>query len=164
MTFPGSDRKRERIVRIAVASDHAGYELKQAVIELLQGKGHEVLDLGPDSDESVDYPDYAIEVASSVAGGRAERGMLICGTGLGMCITANKVAGVRAVGPCDTEQAEMSRRHNDANVLCLGQRSLERQAALQIVSVWLDTPFEGGRHSRRLEIIAELERNWPHQS
>lgn len=151
-------------MKIAVASDHAGYELKQAVIELLQGNGHEVLDLGTDSDESVDYPDYAIEVASNVAGGRVERGMLICGTGLGMCITANKVAGVRAVGPCDTGQAEISRRHNDANVLCLGQRSLKRQAALEIVSVWLDTPFDGGRHSRRLEIIAELERNWPHQS
>lgn len=151
-------------MKIAVASDHAGYELKQAVVDLLEEQGHEALDLGTDSDSSVDYPDYAIEVATRVAGGEADRGVLICGTGLGMCITANKVAGVRAVGPCDTEQAEMSRRHNDANVLCLGQRSLAMPAALEIATVWLQTPFDGGRHSRRLDIIAELERNWPHQS
>lgn len=148
-------------MKIAVAADHAGYELKQEVADSLRGGGHEVTDLGTGSADSVDYPAYAVEVANAVSLKQVDRGILFCGTGLGMCIAANKVAGVRAVGPCDITQAEMSRRHNDANVLCLGQRSLSRDDVFAIVGVWLDTPFEGGRHSRRLEMIAELEKNWP---
>lgn len=148
-------------MKIAVAADHAGVELKLAAIARLEAGGHEVLDMGTNSAESVDYPAYAIEVAKAVSSSSAERGLLVCGTGLGMCIAANKIAGIRAVGPCDESQAEMSRRHNDANVLCLGQRSMPVEAALDILGVWLKTPFEGGRHSRRLEMIAELERDWP---
>lgn len=148
-------------MKIAVAADHAGVKLKLAAITRLEAGGHEVLDMGTNSAESVDYPAYAIEVAKAVSSSSAERGLLVCGTGLGMCIAANKIAGIRAVGPCDESQAEMSRRHNDANILCLGQRSMPVEAALDILDVWLETPFEGGRHSRRLEMIAELERDWP---
>ena len=148
-------------MKIAVAADHAGYDLKQAIIKRLEDSGHEVIDMGTNSAESVDYPVFAIDVARAVSSATADRGLLVCGTGLGMCITANKVAGIRAVSPCDAAQAEMSRRHNDANVLCLGQRSIASEDALEIMSMWLDTPFEGGRHSRRLEMIAELEKDWP---
>ncbi len=147
-------------MKVALAADHAGYELKQAFIERLRERGHEVMDMGTDSGESVDYPVFAIEVSRAVSSGRADRGILFCGTGLGMCITANKIAGIRAVGPCDPVQAEMSRRHNDANVLCLGQRTLEQDSAFDILEVWMSTPFEGGRHSRRLGLITELEENW----
>ncbi len=147
-------------MKIALAADHAGFELKRAVIERLEAAGHQVLDLGTDSDQSVDYPEYAVRAARLVAAGEADRGVLFCGTGLGMCITANKVAGIRAVGPCDVYQAEMSRRHNDANVLCLGQRVLAEDTVFDILDVWLETPFDGGRHQRRLGAIAELEENW----
>lgn len=147
-------------MKIALAADHAGFELKQKIIERLSSGGHKVIDMGTDSAHSVDYPEYAIEVAKAVAGGSAERGILFCGTGLGMCITANKVAGIRAVGPCDISQAEMSRRHNDANVLCLGQRTLAEATVFDIIDIWLTTPFDGGRHQRRLGIITELEENW----
>ena len=119
--------------------------------------------MGTNTTESVDYPAYAVEVAQAVSDGSADRGVLVCGTGLGMCITANKISGIRAVGPCTLEQAEMSRRHNDANILCLGQRSLDEELALAILDVWLETPFEGGRHSRRLGLISDLEKNWPAQ-
>lgn len=147
-------------MKIALAADHAGYELKQKIISHLKTGGHEVLDMGTDSGDSVDYPVYAIEVSKAVSSNAVDRGILFCGTGLGMCITANKIAGIRAVGPCDPTQAEMSRRHNDANVLCLGQRSLPEEAVFDILDVWLNTPFDGGRHARRLEIIAELEESW----
>ena len=148
-------------MKLALAADHAGYELKQMTVRHLEAAGHEVLDMGTDSDQSVDYPAYAIDVAGAVAAGKADRGILVCGTGLGMCITANKIAGIRAVGPCSAEQAEMSRRHNDANVLCLGQRMMEDRTALDILDVWLSTGFEGGRHARRLGMISELEKSWP---
>ncbi len=147
-------------MKIALAADHAGFELKQTIIDRLIDGGHEVVDMGTDSEESVDYPRFAIEVSKAVSSKQADRGILFCGTGLGMCITANKVAGIRAVGPCDEEQAEMSRRHNDANVLCLGQRSLAEETVMKILDTWLTTPFDGGRHERRLSIIAELEDNW----
>ncbi len=148
-------------MKVALAADHAGFELKQMTVSRLEAAGHEVIDMGTNSGESVDYPAYAIEVASAVSAGKADRGVLVCGTGLGMCITANKVAGVRAVGPCSVEHAVMSRRHNDANVLCLGQRSLEDRTAFAILDAWLKTDFDGGRHARRLSQIAELEKNWP---
>lgn len=145
-------------MKVVIAADHAGYNLKSRVSEHLRGRVDQISDLGTESaSESVDYPAYAIAVARAVASGEADRGILVCGTGLGMCITANKVAGIRAVGPGSTGQAEMSRRHNDANVLCLGERTMDEALALEILDVWMETPFEGGRHSRRLEQIDELE-------
>jgi ribose 5-phosphate isomerase B len=144
-------------LKIAIASDHAGFNLKSRIQEHLRGEVDELIDLGPDSTESVDYPTYAIEVARMVSSGRADRGILICGTGLGMCITANKIAGIRAVGPGTIRQAEMSRRHNDANILCLGERTMDEALALEILDVWIDTDFDGGRHERRLEQITDLE-------
>ncbi len=150
-------------MKLALAADHAGVELKQKIIKRVEAAGHKALDMGTNTTESVDYPAYAVEVAQAVSAGSADRGVLVCGTGLGMCITANKISGIRAVGPCTLEQAEMSRRHNDANILCLGQRSLDEELALAILDVWLETPFEGGRHSRRLGLISDLEKNWPAQ-
>jgi ribose 5-phosphate isomerase B len=144
-------------MRIALGSDHRGYETKSRIADRLRQAGHDVIDQGTSSEESVDYPDFAAAVAHSVAGGESDRGILICGTGLGMCIAANKVSGVRAA-PChDPLTAEMSRRHNDANVLCLSSDMLGDRVISSMVDIWLDTEFEGGRHARRLEKIAELE-------
>jgi ribose 5-phosphate isomerase B len=142
---------------IVVASDHAGFELKARVIELLKGAGHEVRDLGPADSSPVDYPDFAHRVAGAVASGEAERGVLICGTGIGMSMTANRHPGVRAALCHDAFTAEMARRHNDANVLCVGGRSTGVGVAEQVVRIFLETPFEGGRHQRRTERI-ETER------
>ena len=144
-------------MKVAIAADHAGFRLKQRLTDRLEAAGHRVFDMGTNSEESCDYPAYAVDVSRAVAGGEADRGILVCGTGLGMCIAANKVAGIRAVGPCDVKQAEMSRRHNDANVLCLGERTMAENQVFEIVDVWLGTGFDGGRHARRLELIAELE-------
>ncbi len=146
-------------MRISVGSDHRGLEVKNRLTELLTRLGHEVSDEGTYSGESVDYPDIAAAVARKVAQGAAERGILICGTGIGMSITANKFRGVRAATCNDAVTAEICRRHNDANVLCLsgdllGQRNIDR-----LIEVWINTKFEGGRHARRLEKIAEIERN-----
>ena len=144
-------------MRVAVGSDHRGFRLKGTIVELLRRWGHEVQDLGTHSAQSVDYPDVAQQVACRVAQGEADRGVLICGTGLGMCIAANKVAGVRAA-PCHDElTAELSRRHNDANVLCLSGELLNEELVSRILQRWLETPFEGGRHARRLEKISQLE-------
>jgi ribose 5-phosphate isomerase B len=142
---------------IVIASDHAGFELKARVIELLKGAGHEVRDLGPADSSPVDYPDFAHRVAGAVAYGEAERGVLICGTGIGMSMTANRHPGVRAALCHDAFTAEMARRHNDANVLCVGERSTGVGVAEQVVRIFLETPFEGGRHQRRTERI-ETER------
>jgi ribose 5-phosphate isomerase B len=142
---------------IVIASDHAGFELKARVIELLQGAGHEVRDLGPADSSPVDYPDFAHRVAGAVASGEAERGVLICGTGIGMSMTANRHPGVRAALCHDAFTAEMARRHNDANVLCMGGRVTGVGVAEQVVHLFLDTEFEGGRHRRRTERI-ETER------
>jgi ribose 5-phosphate isomerase B len=144
-------------MRIALGSDHRGCAVKARIAEQLRGQGHEVTDLGTHGPESVDYPDIAFAVADQVGPGTAERGILVCGSGIGMSIAANKVRGVRAALCLDDYSAEMSRRHNDANVLCLsgdvsGQKVIDR-----IVDVWLTTPFEGGRHARRLDKIAERE-------
>jgi ribose 5-phosphate isomerase B len=144
-------------LKIAIAADHAGFRLKQSLVDRLEAQGHRVFDFGTNTADSCDYPEYAVEVSRSVASGETARGILVCGTGLGMCITANKVAGIRAVGPCDVTQAEMSRRHNDANVLCLGERTMDNRMIFDMVDIWLSTEFEGGRHARRLELIAELE-------
>jgi ribose 5-phosphate isomerase B len=144
-------------MKIAVGSDHRGFEVKRRVLMSLQQLGHEVLDLGTHSRDSVDYPDFAFQVAQAVADGRAQRGVLICGTGIGMCIAANKVKGVRAA-PChDSITAEMSRRHNDANVLCLSADLLGEELIERMVRIWLETEFENGRHARRVEKITRYE-------
>jgi len=145
-------------LKIAIAADHAGFRLKKSITDRLEAMGHRVFDMGTNSEDSCDYPAYAVEVSRAVAGGEAERGILVCGTGLGMCIAANKIAGIRAVGPCDPMQAEMSRRHNDANILCLGERTMGADQVFEILDIWISTDFEGGRHARRLELIAELEK------
>jgi ribose 5-phosphate isomerase B len=144
-------------MNIAIGSDHRGIEVKQKLIELLHGLGHRVLDEGANSAEAVDYPDIAQRVAQRVSCGETERGILICGTGIGMAIAANKVPGIRAA-PChDDLTAEMSRRHNDLNVLCLSADMLGERLIDRMVEIWLNTEFEGGRHARRVQKISELE-------
>ncbi len=144
-------------MRIGIASDHRGFQMKSRLVQLAESLGHEVQDLGPNSGESVDYPDYASRVAAAVAAGEVDRGVLICGTGIGMCITANKFKGVRAA-PChDSVTAEFSRLHNDANVICLSADQLSDPVAEQVIQIWLKTEFEHGRHSRRLQKIADIE-------
>jgi ribose 5-phosphate isomerase B len=146
-------------MKIAVASDHRGYNPKQQVLSHLRKLGHEVLDMGPMTSDSVDYADYAFRVAHAVADGEVDRGILLCGTGIGMCIAANKVKGVRAA-PChDSITAEMSRRHNDANVLCLSADLLGAELIERMLRLWLETEFEGGRHARRVEKIVRYERD-----
>jgi ribose 5-phosphate isomerase B len=145
-------------MRIAVGTDHRGYPLRARIIDLLQRLGHEVEDLGTYTGEAVDYPDIAARVARKVCHGEVERGILICGTGLGMCIAANKFPGVRAA-PChDDLTAELSRRHNDSNILCLSADLLGERLVDRMIELWLSTPFEGGRHARRLSKITEIER------
>lgn len=144
-------------MRIAIGSDHRGYNLKEQLIGLLRSKGHEVVDEGATGGESVDYPDFAALVARKVSVGAVERGILICGTGIGMAIAANKFSGVRAAPCYDEVTAEISRRHNNLNVLCLSADMLSPRTAERMVDVWISTPFEGGRHERRVEKIHQLE-------
>jgi ribose 5-phosphate isomerase B len=145
-------------MRIAIGADHRGFSIRAKVVDLLKQLGHEVDDVGAFSPEAVDYPDIAAEVASRVSHGQAERGILVCGTGLGMCIAANKFHGVRAA-PChDDLTAELSRRHNDSNILCLSADLLGERLIDRMIELWLNTPFEGGRHARRVEKIIDLER------
>jgi ribose 5-phosphate isomerase B len=144
-------------MKIAIGSDHRGYETKRRLVTLLQQLSHEIADVGTTGRDSVDYPDFAFQVASAVSEGRADRGILICGSGIGMCIAANKVLGVRAA-PChDSITAEMSRRHNDANVLCLSADLLGEELIERMVRIWLETPFDGGRHARRVDKITRFE-------
>jgi ribose 5-phosphate isomerase B len=148
-------------MKIAIGSDHRGFEVKRRIAAVLQQMGHEVEDVGPHSKESVDYPDYAFQVGLAVSEGRAQRGVLICGTGIGMCIAANKVKGVRAA-PChDSITAEMSRRHNDANVLSLSADLLGEELIERMLRIWLETEFESGRHARRVEKITRFETDHP---
>jgi ribose 5-phosphate isomerase B len=144
-------------MRIAIGADHAGFGLKETVKRLLVDLGHEVEDVGTDSDASVDYPDFARQVGERVASGTADRGVLVCGTGIGMAMAANKLAGVRAAPVTDLETARLSRAHNDANVLALGARTTPAERALDLVRTFLDTPFDGGRHQRRLDKITASE-------
>lgn len=146
-------------MKIALGSDHAGFGLKQAIKPVLEAEGHEVTDVGTDSDDSVDYPVFAEKAARLVADGEVERGVVVCGSGVGVSIVANKVDGVRAVNAHDPEEAEMSRRHNDANVLALAGRRLSELEAEAIMSTFLSTEFEGGRHERRVEEISAVERS-----
>lgn len=145
-------------MKIGVASDHRGIKVKSQILGLLSQLSHDGVDFGPAEGESVDYPDYAAQVAQAIARGEIDRGVLICGTGMGMCIAANKFAGIRAVTCHDDVTAEMSRRHNDANIMCLSADLLGERLLNRIVEIWLRTQFEGGRHQRRLEKIEQLER------
>ena len=145
-------------MRVAIGADQGGYELKQQVAEFLIAQGYTVSDLGTHRLESVDYPDIAVLVARAVAAGEAERGILICGTGIGVSLAANKVDGVRAALCTDCYMARMAREHNDAQVLCLGGRVLGVGSALDIVQVFLGSDFLGGRHARRVDKISALER------
>lgn len=144
-------------MRIHIGSDHAGYALKEAVKARLIAQGHQVTDVGAYSEESVDYPTLAVPVARAVAGGDADYGVLVCGTGLGMAIAANKVHGVRAVQISDPAFAALTRRHNDANVVTLAGRFTDTVTAFEIVDTFLGTAYEGGRHDLRLAQIARIE-------
>ena len=138
---------------IVIASDHAGVALKRAIVARLEARGEPYRDLGTSGDESVDYPDFAHAVAAEISGQSTDRGILVCGTGIGMSMAANRHRGVRAALCHDRTTAEMARRHNDANVLCLGARILPEKLALQLVDLFIDTPFEGDRHQRRIQKI-----------
>ncbi|MBL7684952.1 MAG: ribose 5-phosphate isomerase B [Deltaproteobacteria bacterium] len=145
-------------MKVLIASDHAGLGLKNSIREFLENEKIAVEDLGPQSTDSVDYPDFASLVAQAIADKKADRGILVCGTGLGMIISANKFRGVRAVAVSDLFSARMSREHNDANLLALGARVLDPSKALRLVKTWLKTPFKGGRHQNRLDKISEIEK------
>lgn len=148
-------------MRIVVGGDHRGFEIKAKIVELCRRLGHEVIDAGTNSGDAVDYPDIAAVVARKVSAGDVDRGILICGSGIGMSIAANKFPGVRAA-PChDDLTAEMSRRHNDLNVLCLSADMLGEKLIDRMVETWLVTEFEGGRHARRVSKIGELECKGP---
>jgi ribose 5-phosphate isomerase B len=142
-------------MKIAIGSDHAGFRLKNIIIRHFTG--HEFIDVGTCSEESVDYPDFAVLAAQKVVSGEAEAGIVICGTGIGISISANKIKGIRAALCCNEYMAEMSRRHNNANVLALGGRVLGDDLALCITDVWLKTGFEGGRHEKRVQKIGNIE-------
>ena len=144
-------------MRLAIGSDHAGLTYRRAILEHLKEAGHEVKDFGPDGSDSVDYPDYAAKVAVAVQSSEADLGILVCGTGIGMSMAANRVAGVRAAVCTKELTARMSRAHNDAQVLCLGERVIGLGSALSIVDAFLSSEFEGGRHGRRVAKITALE-------
>lgn len=147
-------------MKVAIGSDHAGYELKEQIKAILAEKSCTVTDVGADSPASVDYPDFGIKAAALVARGEVDRGILVCGTGVGMSIIANKVKGVRASLVYDLYTAIQSRKHLDANILVLGGRVTGRDLAAEITRAWLDTPFEGGRHQKRIEKIAQFEKDY----
>ena len=142
-------------IKIAIGSDHGGFEYKASIIKALQVKGYDIVDMGTYSPESCDYPIIAKKVARAVAKGDFEKGILVCGTGIGMSMAANKVTGIRAAVCGDTFSARATRAHNNANILCLGQRVVGEGLALDIVDIWLTTKFEGGRHERRVNMIEE---------
>jgi len=143
---------------LALGADHAGFSLKQELKEWLVAEGYTVLDVGTHSTDSVDYPDFAAAASGTVIGGEAERGVLVCGSGIGMAIAANKIPGIRAAVIHDVETARLSRQHNDLNMLALAGRTTSRAQAIAIVSAWLHTAFDGGRHEQRLAKVANLER------
>ncbi len=145
---------------IVIGSDHGGLNLKSALNSYLTRRGYEVTDAGTNSDASVDYPDFGQKVAEAVIAGQAELGILICGTGIGMSIAANKIPGIRAALVTDVFMARMAREHNNANILVLGGRVLDEQKACDLVGAWLDASFEGGRHQNRLDKITSLEQKY----
>lgn len=140
-------------MKLAIASDHGGYQLKEEIKAYLETRGIEVLDLGTNSEESVDYPQFGYACGEAVASGKADRGIVCCGTGIGISIAANKVKGIRCSLCTDTNMAELTRKHNDSNMLALGGRTTEVKTALEITEVWLNTEFEGGRHQRRVDML-----------
>ena len=144
-------------MKIAIGSDHAAYELKEAIKEKMIGEGHEIIDMGCDSTESVDYPKYGHAVGRAVASGEAERGIAVCGSGIGISIACNKVPGIRAALCTSVEMAEMCRRHNNANVVCMGARMISQELAFDIIDKWMTTDFEGGKHLRRINEIEDLD-------
>ena len=144
-------------MRIAIGSDHAGFELKEALLNSLHDAGHEVIDVGTDTDASCDYPVFGAAVGRAVARGDAERGVAVCGSGIGICMAANKIPGVRAAVLRTSEDAELSRRHNDANVACFGGRVTAVAEAQLVLGVFLATGFDGGRHERRVDLLSELD-------
>lgn len=144
-------------MKIVVGSDHAAYELKEAIKEKLIGEGREVIDVGCDSTESVDYPKYGHAVGRAVASGDAERGIAVCGSGIGISIACNKVPGIRAALCTSVEMAEMCRRHNNANVVCMGARMISKELAFDIIDKWMTTDFEGGKHLRRINELEDLD-------
>lgn len=157
------DKMNERVfpLKIAISADHGGFRLKNEILPLLESLGHEVVDFGCDCETSVDYPDYALPVCDLVAEGKADRGILICGTGIGMSIAANKHAGIRCALVSDTFSAHATRDHNDTNVLALGERVLGPGLALDIVKIWLETPFSNGeRHVNRIHKVMEIEKRF----
>ncbi|ABK99359.1 ribose 5-phosphate isomerase B [Pelobacter propionicus] len=145
---------------IVIGSDHGGLDLKQALTRYLADRAIKVSDIGTDNGDSVDYPRFGLKVAEMVASGSADRGILVCGTGIGMSIAANKVPGIRAALATDVFMGRMAKEHNNANILVLGGRVLDEQEACDIVGVWLDATFEGGRHQGRLDQIAEIEKKY----
>jgi len=145
-------------MKIAIGADHAGFALKDQVRDALRQAGHEVVDTGANSAESTDYPDYAAAVAHDVIAGVADRGILVCSTGVGMSIAANKVDGIRAALAFNPDEVRLTRAHNDANILTIGARYTDSEAANEMVRIFLETPFEGGRHARRIGKIAQLEK------
>ncbi|OPJ55272.1 ribose 5-phosphate isomerase B [Alkalithermobacter paradoxus] len=147
-------------MRIALGSDHGGYVLKEEIKRHLQEKGHEVVDFGTNSTDSCDYPDFGLAVAEAVASGEFENGILCCGTGVGISIAANKVKGIRCAVVSDTFSARMTKAHNNANILSLGERVVGKGLALEIVDAYLSTQFEGDRHSRRLDKISKIEEKY----
>jgi len=146
-------------MNVALSSDHRGFYAKERIKAILKAAGHHVVDFGCDGTASCDYPDHALAGATSVASGKSERGIFFCGTGVGMSMTANKVKGIRAALCHDELTAEMSRRHNNANVLCLPADLLGEELLRRVVDVWLKTDYEGGRHDRRLKKITDFENN-----
>ena len=147
-------------MRIIMGCDHGGFELKEILKKVLIEKGYEVEDYGIHKQERVDYPDYAQKVGEAIASGKGDQGILICGTGIGMSIAANKIRGIRASLCADAFSTKYTRLHNDANVMCMGARTLGSGLALELVEIFLDTPFEGGRHENRVNMITELEKEW----
>lgn len=144
-------------MKIAISSDHGGNNLRHEIMNLLAELGLDYTDFGPDSDESVDYPDFAKPVSTGVASGEFDKGILICGTGIGMSIAANKVDGIRCALVHDVFSAKATRGHNDSNIIAMGERVIGPGLAREVVTAWLDTPFEGGRHERRIAKLTELE-------
>ena len=146
-------------MKIAIGADHAGFAAKEEIKTVIKALGHAVIDQGTSAETSVDYPDFAEKVARAVVSGEADRGVLICGTGIGMSIAANKVSGIRAAVVCDEKTAALSRQHNDANVFCAGSRVMPVVKIAESLKVWLQTPFEGGRHQNRVNKISAIEKS-----
>ena len=146
--------------KIAIASDHGGFDLKESVMGALRDKGFEIDDLGPSSSDSVDYPDYGIKLVQAILEQKVERGIVICGTGVGMSIVVNRFPGIRGTLCSDVYTAKMCREHNDSNILIMGGRVIKKDLAIEIMGIWLKTEFEGGRHQRRLDKINGIEVNF----